>query len=165
MLKNLEISLDNLDSHVREFFKKMLLPELKKYFKNNKKAFIIALNGDLGAGKTTWVRALLKALGFNNNVKSPTFNYVNEYPVNIQDFKEINILYHFDMYKIDDKSSFYELGLSELFEEDFAICIIEWPDKVSGLISNPNIIIDFSDKSNLDKLSKDSRCISYTENH
>ena len=163
MQKDFEISLANLDSHIKDFFiKSILLPNLDLYYANNHKAFIIALNGDLGAGKTTWVRALLKSLGFEGNVKSPTFNYVHEYFININNLKntDINIIYHFDMFRIDDKSSFYELGLADIFQEDKTICIIEWPEKVSGLISDPSLVVNFSD--NKDNIFKtDSRYISY----
>ena len=168
MQKDFEIGLDDLDSHIKEFINKFLLEKLDIYFKNNNKAFIIALNGDLGAGKTTWVRALFRSLGVKGNIKSPTFNYVNEYSVDFNDFNklnnlknlDINMLYHFDMYRIDDKNSFYELGLAEIFQEDKAICIIEWPEKVKGLISEPNLVINFSD--NKDNIFKtDSRYISF----
>ena len=82
------------------------------------------LSGPLGAGKTTLVRGLLRTLGHEGPVPSPTFTLVQIYenggaPV-----------WHFDLYRLEDSKEIYELGIEEAF--DNAICLIEWPEKMAG---------------------------------
>ena len=97
-----------------EFAKKMAL-EIKW-------PAVIALNGDLGAGKTTFVRGFIQALLGNIPVPSPTFTILQEY-----DTPRGKIV-HADLYRINDPSELQELGLEELFEN--AIVFIEWPEKI-----------------------------------
>ena len=83
---------------------------------NNKK--IIALNGELGAGKTKFTEGFLSYYGLENEISSPTFTIVNEY-------KNKNVsIYHFDVYRLSDVDEFYAIGGEEYFEK--GICIIEW---------------------------------------
>jgi len=86
----------------------------------------VYLNGPLGAGKTTFVRALLRAFGFEGSIKSPTFTVVESYEV-----KQVKI-YHFDFYRINDEAELDFLGLDDYFSHD-AICFVEWPEKASSL--------------------------------
>lgn len=88
---------------------------------------IFAIFGELGAGKTTLVRAICKALGVTDAVKSPTFALVNEYQgPGVQ-------VYHFDFYRITHLSEAFDLGLEEYLESD-AWCFIEWPEQIATLI-------------------------------
>ena len=80
---------------------------------------IIWLEGDLGAGKTTFTRGLLNALGYNGAVKSPTYNIVETYP-----FKGFN-LHHFDLYRFQNPEEWLDAGLDELITAD-SIILIEW---------------------------------------
>ena len=79
---------------------------------------IIILSGELGAGKTKFTEGFLKYFGLDDEISSPTFTIVNEYTKN-----DINI-YHFDVYRLEDSSEFYEIGGEEYFEN--GICLIEW---------------------------------------
>lgn len=90
--------------------------ELSKDMKGGE---IILLNGDLGAGKTTFTKAFAKSLGVQANVTSPTFTFMKEY------FGKFPI-YHFDMYRVSDEDELYELGLNEYLESENGICVIEW---------------------------------------
>lgn len=83
---------------------------------------IIVLSGDLGAGKTKFTEGFLSYFGLENEISSPTFTIVNEYNKN-----EINI-YHFDVYRLEDSSEFYEIGGEEYFEK--GICLIEWGELI-----------------------------------
>ena len=87
---------------------------------------IIFLEGDLGAGKTTFARGVLRGLGHAGRVKSPTFALVEPYS-----FSRLN-LYHFDFYRFRDPQELAESGLREYFNEA-AVCLIEWPEKAAGL--------------------------------
>jgi tRNA threonylcarbamoyladenosine biosynthesis protein TsaE len=86
---------------------------------------VVALAGDLGAGKTSVVRAMLRALGVTGAVKSPTFTLVEPYVVSSLDF------YHFDFYRLADPEEFSFTGFREMFGPG-AVCLIEWPDKAAG---------------------------------
>jgi len=96
---------------------------------------IIFLNGNLGAGKTTLVRGILHGLGHQQAVKSPTYNLVEIY-----NFSRL-YLYHFDFYRFNDPYEWEEAGFREYFNAH-SICLIEWPEKVSGLLPEADITIN-----------------------
>ncbi|MCE2990401.1 MAG: tRNA (adenosine(37)-N6)-threonylcarbamoyltransferase complex ATPase subunit type 1 TsaE [Burkholderiales bacterium] len=87
--------------------------------------FVIFLSGELGAGKTTLVRALLRAMGFGGRVKSPTYALVEVYVIS-----GLN-LYHFDFYRLKDPDEWHESGFRDALT-DQAISLIEWPQKALG---------------------------------
>ena len=87
---------------------------------------VIYLSGDLGAGKTTLARGILRGLGFTGRVKSPTFALVEAYKLSKL------YLYHFDFYRFDQPTEFAASGLAEYFQPD-AVCLVEWPEKAAGL--------------------------------
>ncbi|MGB4466853.1 MAG: tRNA (adenosine(37)-N6)-threonylcarbamoyltransferase complex ATPase subunit type 1 TsaE [Azovibrio sp.] len=88
---------------------------------------VIYLEGDLGAGKTTLVRALLRALGHTGPVKSPTYALVEVYVVSSL------YLYHFDFYRFGSPEEFVDAGLGEYFRKD-SVCLVEWPEKAAGYV-------------------------------
>ena len=96
----------------------------------------IYLCGDIGSGKTTMVRAALQALGHEGNVKSPTFSLAEHYTVSIDD-KPVDFI-HFDLFRMKNREEFTEAGFEEYFGTD-AVCIVEWPEKASGLIPEPDL--------------------------
>lgn len=97
---------------------------------------VIALSGDLGAGKTTLARGLLQALGFDGEVPSPSFPIVIPYAP-----PELTIpLWHVDLYRIDDPEELYELGLDEA-RADSAL-LIEWPERMGGLLWQDALRLD-----------------------
>jgi tRNA threonylcarbamoyladenosine biosynthesis protein TsaE len=98
---------------------------------------VIGLSGDLGAGKTAWVRAALRALGVSGPVKSPSFSILEVYVVS-----RLN-LYHFDFYRFKDPSEFSTAGFREFFGAG-AICAIEWPQNAAGFIPAPDLSIELT---------------------
>jgi tRNA threonylcarbamoyladenosine biosynthesis protein TsaE len=86
---------------------------------------VIFLHGQLGAGKTTLVRGVMRGLGFMGRVKSPTYALVEVYAVS-----RLN-LYHFDFYRLSDPDEWHEAGFRDTMNAE-AICLIEWPEKALG---------------------------------
>ncbi|MBT3827856.1 tRNA (adenosine(37)-N6)-threonylcarbamoyltransferase complex ATPase subunit type 1 TsaE [bacterium] len=89
---------------------------------------ILTFEGELGAGKTTLIKHLLKACGVKEVVSSPTFAYVNSYRV------DGLLFHHFDLYRIDSVERFVELGFDQMLEEPGSICLIEWPGVIQSIL-------------------------------
>ena len=89
---------------------------------------IVSFSGELGAGKTTLIQALCRAMGVSDLVSSPTFALVNEYFSGNGDS-----IYHFDLYRIEDPSELFDLGYEDYFFSENR-CFIEWPEKAPELI-------------------------------
>ncbi len=94
----------------------------------------IFLSGDLGTGKTTLVRGLLKGLGFAGRVKSPTYALVESYVIS-----KLH-LYHFDFYRFTDPEEWEAAGFRDLFNEA-NICLVEWPEKAMALLPQQDLSI------------------------
>ena len=92
---------------------------------------VVALYGELGAGKTAFTRGLALGLGITMNVSSPTFTIVNEYPGNVP-------LFHFDMYRLENEYELFDIGWDEYIERG-GVCVVEWSEKVPGAFP-PDVI-------------------------
>lgn len=107
----------------------------KKLASKLKQKDVIVLTGELGSGKTKFAEGFLSYFGLENEISSPTFNIVNEY-------KQDNInIYHFDVYRLEDSSEFYEIGGEEYFEN--GICLIEWGELIEDALPENYIHIVF----------------------
>lgn len=96
-------------------------------FANNlKKGDVVCMYGDLGAGKTEFVRQMAHAFGIADYITSPTFTIVNEYHGDID-------LYHFDVYRISDSDEMFEIGYEEYIDGD-GICVIEWAQLIEDIL-------------------------------
>lgn len=93
---------------------------------------VLHLSGELGSGKTTLVRGLLRALGVTGAIKSPTYAWVEPYALSSLD------LYHFDFYRFADKNAWLSSGLRDYFRAD-AACLVEWPERAGDLLPAPDL--------------------------
>lgn len=94
-------------------------------------SYVVALQGDLGVGKTTFAQAVGKILGVADNMSSPTFVIEKIYLIDWKGFKN---LIHVDAYRLEKESELLHLGWQELIKEPENLVLIEWPENVSGII-------------------------------
>lgn len=110
---------------------------------------VVAMYGDLGAGKTAFVRGMARGMGLNCRVNSPTFTIVNEYLGERE-------LIHFDMYRLDSADELYDIGWEDYLSRG-AVCVVEWSEKVEEAFTGDEIIVV------IDKLGDNERKISIGE--
>src|SRR5689334_3862898 len=95
---------------------------------------VLHLSGELGAGKTTLARGLLRALGYQGRVKSPTYTLVELYSLS-----SLN-LYHFDFYRFEDREEWLNSGFRDYFNPQSA-CVVEWPERAGDLLAPPDLAV------------------------
>ena len=118
----------------------------KAFSKVLKAPMVILLNGDLGAGKTTFVKEVVGALGSDDLVTSPTFTLLNTYSATFP-------VYHFDMYRLSSAEEAMNVGFEEYFDKGRldGVCFVEWAENVEGLIND----VDY--EINIEKLGDTKR--------
>jgi tRNA threonylcarbamoyladenosine biosynthesis protein TsaE len=111
--------------------------ELSVFLKKAPKPFFVFLEGDLGVGKTTFVQSVLKNLGIKERVKSPTYTLIEQY--NTTEF----LIYHLDLYRLQDARELENLGITDLFIEP-ALFFIEWPKQLNFYGIEPHLSMKFT---------------------
>ncbi len=113
---------------------------------------IIALHGDLGAGKTTFVQGFIKALGVRHHITSPTFLIIRKYPLKS---KRLNVkgqmfhnVYHLDLYRIHKLKELLDLGFKKMIGSPENIILIEWPERAGKLLQKNILRINFEHGKN-----------------
>lgn len=99
---------------------------------------VIAMTGNLGSGKTTFTQGFAKGMGIDEQVGSPTFKIVSEYPGN--QWK----LYHVDCYRLENETDFFNIGGEKYLDPENAVTIIEWSEKIENVIPDNAIRMNFS---------------------
>jgi tRNA threonylcarbamoyladenosine biosynthesis protein TsaE len=101
-------------------------PVAKKLLAESKNTAVWLFYGEMGAGKTTLIKAICKVLGVTSVMTSPTFSIVNEYDGNEK-------IYHFDFYRLKNEEEAYDIGIEEYLDSGH-LCLIEWPERIPSLL-------------------------------
>ena len=96
---------------------------------------VVALYGELGAGKTAFTRGIAAGMGIGMCVSSPTFTIVNEYPGSVP-------LFHFDMYRLESENELFDIGWDD-YHDRGGVCVVEWSEKVPGAFAPDAIFVSF----------------------
>tara|TARA_R110002072_G_scaffold166080_2_gene319316 strand:- start:1213 stop:1620 length:408 start_codon:yes stop_codon:yes gene_type:complete len=108
----------------------------QQFLENIGDAKIFAFNAEMGIGKTTFITALLHAMGVDNIEGSPTYSLVNSYQS-----KMCGEIHHFDLFRIESEEEALDMGIEEMIYSD-SICFIEWPDKIESLLPEAAVKVE-----------------------
>lgn len=128
---------------------KQILKALASYLstqaETERKATVLALRGDLGAGKTTFTQYLGKELGVETQISSPTFNIMKIYqlPEPEAEPSDFTHLVHLDVYRFDDKNELAPLRFSDYLQEKGNLVVVEWADKINEALPPETVFLDF----------------------
>ena len=112
-----------------------IIPQLKP-------GTVVCFRGEMGTGKTTFIKVLLQEMGVRENIDSPTFALVNEY-----ELPDKTLVFHFDLYRINSPQEALDIGFEEYLDRD-ALCLIEWPDVVGDFLPEDRVEVSIEDNGN-----------------
>ena len=128
----MEIKIENLDK-IRE--------AAREFIANIGDSTVFAFYGKMGAGKTTFVKAVCEELGVDDVITSPTFSIVNEY----RSEKTGELMYHFDFYRVKKIEEVYDMGFEDYFYSG-ALCFIEWPDLCEEVMPDDTVKVSIQEE-------------------
>lgn len=98
---------------------------------------VYAFHGEMGAGKTTFIRALVEQLGVDpEEANSPSFSIINEY----RSDTTAELIYHFDLYRLESVDEALEIGVEDYFDSG-ALCLLEWPERIEALLPDDTVVV------------------------
>ena len=133
----MEITINGLDT---------IRSAARQFIENIGRSRVFAFYGKMGAGKTTFVKALCEELGCDDVITSPTFAIVNEYTDGEQ-----QPLYHFDFYRIKKLEEVYDMGYEEYFYSG-ALCLIEWPELIEDVLPDDTVRVIIEEQADGSRL-------------
>lgn len=136
----MEIKIQNIDT-IRE--------SAREFIQNIGEQKVFAFYGKMGAGKTTFVKAICEELGVQDVITSPTFAIVNEYEVNLNSqTSNLNVqsIFHFDFYRIKRLEEVYDMGYEDYFYSG-ALCFIEWPELIEDLLPEDAVKVTITENA------------------
>lgn len=98
---------------------------------------MVYLEGELGSGKTSLCQSIVTAAGYSGSVTSPTYNLIHEYPLPARS----RVIYHLDLYRLNDPQELYYLGLQDLWNEE-ALFLVEWAKKGEGVLQAADYVVE-----------------------
>lgn len=102
---------------------------------------VFAFNGEMGAGKTTFIKALCEELGVEDIANSPSFAIINEY----RSETTAELIYHFDCYRLESEEEAEEIGVEDYFYSG-ALCFIEWPERIESLLPDDTVEVEIAEQ-------------------
>ncbi|MDR3061497.1 MAG: tRNA (adenosine(37)-N6)-threonylcarbamoyltransferase complex ATPase subunit type 1 TsaE [Dysgonamonadaceae bacterium] len=108
---------------------------------------VFAFKGKMGAGKTTFIKAICEEMGVTDVINSPTFAIINEY----RSDTTAELIYHFDFYRINSIREAYNIGIDDYFESG-ALCFIEWPEKIEELLPEDAVFVTIEEQEDGSRL-------------
>ncbi|MDE2213179.1 MAG: tRNA (adenosine(37)-N6)-threonylcarbamoyltransferase complex ATPase subunit type 1 TsaE [Patescibacteria group bacterium] len=135
----MQVLLENLPAFSREV--------LGNIEQRKNRAFVLFLQGELGAGKTTFMQALAREIGIKGTVQSPTFVLMRAYPISYKGFTK---LVHIDAYRFEKPDEFRALRPNDFLKDPHTLVCIEWPERIEGMLQNPDLTIQFLHRDAMD---------------
>lgn len=114
----------------------------EKFAKKLKGGDVVCMYGELGSGKTTFVKGLVKGLGIDKTITSPTFILMRQHDV-LNNSKRIQTLYHLDLYRLENVKDIKGIGFEEILNDKNGVVVIEWAEKAKDLLPDKRIDLNF----------------------
>lgn len=132
-MKTYEIKIDSLEQ----------LPQAaERFVELLDQGTVVAFKGDMGAGKTTFIRQLVETLGVDpEEANSPSFSIINEY----RSDTTAELIYHFDLYRLDSLEEAFEIGVEDYLDSG-ALCLIEWPDRIEDILPEDTVRVEIAEQ-------------------
>ena len=144
----MEIRIENLDN---------IRAAARKFIQHMGEARVFAFYGKMGAGKTTFVKAICEELGVEDVITSPTFAIINEYSIDNHDIQRstfnVQRIYHFDFYRIKKLEEVYDMGYEDYFYSG-ALCFIEWPELIEEILPDDAVRVSIIEQQYGSRLVK-----------